>query len=360
MPGATHDSKAITTSGVLEQIDPSCCTDDKGYIGTGVVTPCKKSPNGELTQAQKQANKALGRIRYVVEGTIAHIKAWKILTHDYRRPLHTLQRNHHSHTSPLHLHQPPNNLPCADIIRLYLISQNSALSTTVLEAPGISRYYARIGWCCRTTDEEGVMIDVDAVGREIEGGRAELAASDKAILSLATRKRIWEAMLDPQDDEASYRHRIELQVTCVRHVQHLWDRAFPGDDRVEEMLTLAQELIDQQADVRQADRRAGTFTVQMDNEVKNFNSITQPAYLVANGASHMVTSACYRNPDYDTAGDETDDDELLPDSLETSYCCASAAANALNWVSIEETGVPARRAFWTWYLDEAIPQALAS
>ena len=148
MPGATHDSKAITTSGVLEQIDPSCCTADKGYIGTGVVTPCKKSPNGELTQAQKQANKALGRIRYVVEGTIAHIKAWKILAHDYRRPLHTLQRNHHSHTSPLHLHQPPNNLPCADIIRLYLISQNSTLSTTVQETPGTSLKEAVVakGW----------------------------------------------------------------------------------------------------------------------------------------------------------------------------------------------------------------------
>ena len=39
-------------------------------------------------------------------------------------------------------------------------------------------------------DEEGVMIDMDAVNREIEAGRAELAASDKAILSLATRKRI--------------------------------------------------------------------------------------------------------------------------------------------------------------------------
>ena len=91
MPGATHDSKAITTSGVLEQIDPSCCTDDKGYIGTGVVTPCKKSPNGELTQAQRQASKALGRIRYVVERAIAHIKAWKILAHDYRRPLHTFK-----------------------------------------------------------------------------------------------------------------------------------------------------------------------------------------------------------------------------------------------------------------------------
>ena len=79
------------------------------------------------------------------------------------------------------------------------------------------------------------MIDMDVVNREIEAGRAELAASSKAILSLATRTRIWKTMLDPQDHEASYRHRIELKMTCVRHVQHLWDRAFPGDSRVEEM-----------------------------------------------------------------------------------------------------------------------------
>ena len=86
------------------------------------------------------------------------------------------------------------------------------------------------------------MIDMDVVNREIEAGRAELAASSKAILSLATRTRIWRAMLDPQDDETSYRHRIELKMACVRHVQHFWDSAFPGDNRVEEMLTLAQEL----------------------------------------------------------------------------------------------------------------------
>ena len=91
LPGATHDTKAITTSGLLEEIDPSCCIADKGYIGTGVLTPCKKPPNSELTKAQKQANKSLNEIRYVVERTIAHIKSWKILAHDYRRPLHTFK-----------------------------------------------------------------------------------------------------------------------------------------------------------------------------------------------------------------------------------------------------------------------------
>ena len=203
------------------------------------------------------------------------------------------------------------------------------------------------------------MIDMDAVNREIEAGRAELAASDKAILSLATRRRIWKTMLDPQDDEASYRRFIELDMRCVRHVQGFWDRAFPGDSRVEEMLTLAQELIDRQTDERQAERQAESFLVRVLDEVDDFNAVTEPATFVADAASSMVVSACSHNPHYDTADDTADDDELLPDSLESSYSCASAAANALNWVSIEETDVPARRAFWTWYLDVAIPQVLA-
>ena len=76
------------------------------------------------------------------------------------------------------------------------------------------------------------MIDMDTVKREIEAGRAELTASDKAILSLATHRRIWKAMLDPQDVEASYWHRIALKMACVRHVQHLWDRAFPGSPQI--------------------------------------------------------------------------------------------------------------------------------
>ena len=203
------------------------------------------------------------------------------------------------------------------------------------------------------------MIDMDAVDQEIEAGRAELATSSKAILSLATRKQIWKAMLDPQDDETSYRHRIELQLACVRHVQHFWDSAFPGDNRVEEMLTLAQGLIDQQVDSDWAERLANSFLVHVFDEVDDFNDVYQPAVFVADAASHMVISACSRNPYYDTASSATDDDELLPDSLETSYSCASAASNSLNWVSIEETDVLARRAFWTWYLDEAIPQVLA-
>ena len=203
------------------------------------------------------------------------------------------------------------------------------------------------------------MIDMVAVNREVERGRAELAASSEGILSLKQRTRIWIAMDDPDDPEASYRHRTYLKVACVRHVQHYWDRTFPSNPGVEEMLALTQALIDRKADPKRAEKQA----VQFFDDIMAHTNVTpdlEPAIRVADAASKTVFSACCRNPDYDTAEDEDDDDELLPDALEPSYSCASAAAGGMNWQPAEELDIEARRAFWTWYLDEAIPWALTT
>ena len=204
-----------------------------------------------------------------------------------------------------------------------------------------------------------IVIDMVAVNREVERGRAELAASSEGILSLKQRTRIWVAMNDPDDPEASYRHRTYLKIACVRHVQHYWDRTFPSNPGVEEMLALTQALIDRKADPKRAEKRAGQFF----DDIIVRTDVTpdlEPAIRVADAASRTVFSACCRNPDYDTAEDEDDDDELLPDALEPSYSCASAAAGGMNWQPAEELDIEARRAFWTWYLDEAIPWALTT
>ena len=203
------------------------------------------------------------------------------------------------------------------------------------------------------------MIDMVAVNREVERGRAELAASSEGILSLKQRTRIWVAMNDPDDPEASYRHRTYLKVACVRHVQHYWDRTFPSNPGVEEMLALTQALIDRKADPKRAEKQAEDFF----DDIMAHTDVTpdlEPAIRVADAASGTAMTACYRNPDYDIADGTEDDDELLPASLEPSYSCASAAAGGMNWQPVEEVDVEARRAFWTWYLDEAIPWALTT
>ena len=203
------------------------------------------------------------------------------------------------------------------------------------------------------------MIDMVAVSREVERGRAELAASSEGILSLKQRTRIWVAMDDPDDPEASYRHRTYLKIACVRHVQHYWDRTFPSNPGVEEMLALTQALIDRKADPKRAEERADEFF----DDIIVRTDVTpdlEPAIRVADAASGTAMTACYRNPDYDIADGTEDDDELLPASLEPSYSCASAAAGGMNWQPAEELDIEARRAFWTWYLDVAIPWALTT
>ena len=223
------------------------------------------------------------------------------------------------------------------------------------------------------------MIDMEAVDREVRAARAELADAGnvKGILSLPTRKRIWRAMLDPADDEVSYQHRIRLKITCVRHVLPVWYQGFPDDQRVEDMIALTQDLMDRRTtDIDQARMTAGTFLSNAISDAEPEATEPEPgesvihpdpvkevSSFVAGGACNMVVSACYRDPDLDILEEDddlTDDDDLLPDSLESSYSCASAAAGALNWMPLELTDVPARRAFWTWYLDEAIPTVLAT
>ena len=62
---------------------------DKGYQGSDYLTPDKKPAGGELLDWQKKFNSRIASLRAPVERAVAHIKTWRILHTDYRRPLHT-------------------------------------------------------------------------------------------------------------------------------------------------------------------------------------------------------------------------------------------------------------------------------
>ena len=98
-------------SGLLDGLDPSGWIADKGYVGKGMITPHKKPPNGELSEAAKEANRSVNRIRQVVERTIAHIKAWRIHPHRLPPPPAHIRTDHHRRTLTLRLQNHPlNNL----------------------------------------------------------------------------------------------------------------------------------------------------------------------------------------------------------------------------------------------------------
>ena len=90
LPGKTHDAKSFTDTGAAQIVEKSGGGfGDKGYQGTGLVTPKKKPEGGELTMSDKEYNSQISSLRAPVERLVAHFKNWKIFHADYRRPYRT-------------------------------------------------------------------------------------------------------------------------------------------------------------------------------------------------------------------------------------------------------------------------------
>jgi hypothetical protein len=83
-PGSRHDNHCLGESGVLLSADPRSWLGDKGYIGNNMLTPFRKPEGGELPDRQKEFNKQINKIRYIIEQVIANFKTWRIMHTDYR------------------------------------------------------------------------------------------------------------------------------------------------------------------------------------------------------------------------------------------------------------------------------------
>lgn len=91
VPGNQHDMAKLAGSD-SEQILTSAAgvIADKGFIGTDyITTPLRKPPGRPLHPTEKDYNKQVSSLRAAVERAIAHLKTWRILHTDYRRPLTT-------------------------------------------------------------------------------------------------------------------------------------------------------------------------------------------------------------------------------------------------------------------------------
>jgi len=165
-------------------------------------------------------------------------------------------------------------------------------------------------------------------------------------------------MIDDGNPEWSYQTRVRLNSLCVHHVQHVWYQVFPEHSGIKDMLQLAHAVTEGRVNPDHAQEQASQFLQDVLFETE-LNTTTEPATFVADAAASAVISACHRNPYYEVEMDgDLEDDDLLPDSLDLSYCCSAALARGLNWQGVEDVDVEARRAFWLWYLNEAIPVVL--
>jgi hypothetical protein len=88
-PGCDHDMKKLEgeVKGILDLAGSVIA--DKGFQGSGYITPAKKPKSRELYMREHEYNSQISSIRAPIERAVAHLKTWKILFTDYRRPLST-------------------------------------------------------------------------------------------------------------------------------------------------------------------------------------------------------------------------------------------------------------------------------
>ncbi|RRD43177.1 Imm5 family immunity protein [Buchananella hordeovulneris] len=184
-----------------------------------------------------------------------------------------------------------------------------------------------------------------------------LETHPRGILPLPSRRRVWSALIVPGDDPVSCRRLWALKAACVEHSLSFWYRAFPDDNRVSEYLELARKVEAGLVDGNEADLAATRFWQSLLQTVE-FDDVTEPAVFVADAAVKIVRAAASHDPRFDIVDEIADDDELGPDSYESSYLCA-AAFGGMNWQHPPAIDVEARRGFWRWYLTQAVPQVAA-
>jgi hypothetical protein len=83
--GKTHDKKVYDRTRVIAPPGVKR-TGDTAYLGTGLKTPTRRPPKGELTARQKAGNRRVSRRRIVVEHGIGKLKVWRITAERYRNP----------------------------------------------------------------------------------------------------------------------------------------------------------------------------------------------------------------------------------------------------------------------------------
>lgn len=87
--GNHHDFYILKEAGLAGGDGPSVFCGDSGFIGSGMITPIRKPRFTGFDPWEKEYNKSIARVRWIIEQVIANFKTWRIMHTDYRRPIET-------------------------------------------------------------------------------------------------------------------------------------------------------------------------------------------------------------------------------------------------------------------------------
>ncbi|RRD03885.1 hypothetical protein EII34_11905 [Arachnia propionica] len=206
----------------------------------------------------------------------------------------------------------------------------------------------------------GVMLLSEAIAV----ARSELVKATDATIPRYIRCLVWQALLQDPGTPASRSRIARLEGACVRHVQPIWDAAHPGDPAVEQRLQLAEDLLEGRVVLPAEDPRLDLEAFiewVTSHHGGEYDSATAPALFVLDAAQRALITAGWAARGHGARSFldcpegylDADDD---PWSTAADHACACAVGGA-PWEEPARVDLAARRRFWTWWLDVAVPRA---
>ena len=197
----------------------------------------------------------------------------------------------------------------------------------------------------------------DALDELLAEAAEALKEDEDGVLSLGYREMIWAQLgsrtPDPLARPLAQGHlrRIHLAVLAVRKVLPLWLRVEPSDISVRDSLALILRASTES--VPDLDRLAHTHWEQCEH---SDDPIPQSIHAAASRA--IVTLLEDETFDPEERDPEMADAALDAYDHDAGFWASCVAANGPTW--IETSDPEKRRAFWTWWLQEAVPKAWAA
>jgi pimeloyl-ACP methyl ester carboxylesterase len=157
-------------------------------------------------------------------------------------------------------------------------------------------------------------------------------------------------------DAAGLSRRHALARLTVERVLPRWEQRWPDDRRPHDLVGLADEVAAGRSDPQAAIMRATAVATDLDDLMED--APDDPALFAAHSAVALVVAAAAPE-EPERLGEAEDDQEVESDEWPPEFWASLAEAPSLPRLQPPEQVEP-RRAFWRWYLDEAVPAAGAS
>ena len=142
---------------------------------------------------------------------------------------------------------------------------------------------------------------------------------------------------------------VRLDRLAAERVQPHWEAGTGGDGGFRRMLDLADEALAGTVEPGQAEREVDRFELLADDLMSPGGPLR--AGLAGLAAAKLVSLVLWGDYGEDVAAD-ADDEDLDSDAWETEFLASLAESSPPDQPDYDPE---ARRAFWRWYLREAIP-----